>query len=125
MPRTASVNYHVHRPERQAFHIDAGGVVGKMISPELVATEVAVADTRDDAAVRFAEDGVSFVQAPTAVADFAAQDGWQATYDAELTDLLQRELGAREVVVFDHTLRVDDPDSDRKPARNVHGDYSA
>ncbi|MEO1091337.1 MAG: CmcJ/NvfI family oxidoreductase [Pseudomonadota bacterium] len=125
MPRTASVNYHVHRPERQAFHIDAGGVVGRMISPELVATEVRVSDARgDDAAVRFADDGLAFFETPTSVASFAAADGWQAAYDAELTDLLTRELGAREVVVFDHTVRVDDPASDRKPARNVHSDYS-
>ena len=27
-------------------------------------------------------------------------------------------------VIFDHTVRVDDPNSDRKPARNVHSDYS-
>jgi len=37
---------------------------------------------------------------------------------------LQDSLGAKEVVVFDHTVRVDDPNSDRKPARNVHSDYS-
>lgn len=29
MPRIAKVNYHVHKDQRQAFHIDAGGVVGK------------------------------------------------------------------------------------------------
>ncbi|MEX0309894.1 MAG: CmcJ/NvfI family oxidoreductase, partial [Tateyamaria sp.] len=34
------------------------------------------------------------------------------------------KLGAREVVIFDHTVRTDDPDATRKPARNVHSDYS-
>ena len=29
MPRTATVNYHVHKPYRQAFQLDAGGVVGR------------------------------------------------------------------------------------------------
>ncbi len=30
-----------------------------------------------------------------------------------------------EVVIFDHTVRIDDEVSDRKPARNVHSDYSS
>jgi hypothetical protein len=29
------------------------------------------------------------------------------------------------VTVFDHTVRVDDPSAVRRPARNVHNDYSA
>ena len=55
MPRIAKVNYHVHKDERQAFHIDAGGVVGKLISPELVATPIQVKD------VRCGEVAVSFI----------------------------------------------------------------
>ena len=39
--------------------------------------------------------------------------------------MLRAKLGAQDVVVFDHTVREDDPNSDRKPARNVHSDYSA
>lgn len=126
MLRTASVNYHVHKPERQAFHIDADGVTGRLISPELAATDVGVVDVRGDAkSVGFAQDSLAFFDAPTNVASFTGEDGWQASYDAELTALLAAELQAREVVVFDHTVRVDDPDSNRKPARNVHSDYSS
>ncbi len=53
MQPTGSVNYHVHSDTRQAFHIDAGGVTGKLISPELVATVIDVKDVRmgDAAAV--------------------------------------------------------------------------
>jgi len=29
-----------------------------------------------------------------------------------------------DVIIFDHTVRIDDDVSDRKPARNVHSDYS-
>ncbi len=125
MPRTATVNYHVHKPERQAFEIDAGGVVGRLIAPELAVTQVAVRDQRTgEAQVYFARDAVGFVDSPSAVADFENGADWQATYDAELTTLLTAELGVEEVVVFDHTVRVDDPNADRKPARNVHSDYS-
>ena len=62
--------------------------------------------------------------APTHVASFTNDDGWQSVYDQELAALLSRKLGAREVIVFDHTVRVDDPSNARKPARNVHTDYS-
>ncbi|WP_120634841.1 CmcJ/NvfI family oxidoreductase [Ruegeria sp. EL01] len=126
MPRTGTVNYHVHRDTRQAFHIDAGGVGGMLISPELVATDINVWDVRNGhTAVMFATDCVSFVQEPTKVAEFTADQHWKTDYDRELAELLKREVEAKEVIVFDHTVRVDDPNSDRKPARNVHSDYSA
>ena len=122
MTRTGTVNYHVHKPERQAFHIDAGGVVDNLISPELAATQVPVRDVRKgEARVSFQADSVAFRHFPTNVTAFKG-DAWEATYDQELTELLTRELGAKEVVLFDHTVRIDDPNSDRRPARNVHSD---
>ena len=123
MTEIGTVNYHVHKPERQAFEIDSGGVVGCLVSPELVATDVRVLDERDEVSVRFQTDSVAFETVPSAVTDFTGT-AWQETYDQELATLLQDSLGAKEVVVFDHTVRVDDPNSDRKPARNVHSDYS-
>ena len=125
MPSTGTVNYHVHRDHRQAFEIDAGGIVGRMISPELKVLEVPLQDIRKtDTVPSFVDDSVGFTQAPTQVTSFSDINNWQAAYDAELTKLLTRELAAKEVIVFDHTVREDDPNSDRKPARNVHSDYS-
>ncbi|SFA84739.1 hypothetical protein SAMN05421688_1118 [Poseidonocella pacifica] len=124
MARTGHVNYHVHAPGRQAFEIDAGGIVGNLISPELVETQIALYDLRQGAAASFAIDGVAFDRSPSTVRTFGEPHAWQATYDAELTDLLKRRIGAQEVVIFDHTVRTDDPDAIRKPARNVHSDYS-
>lgn len=124
MPRTGTVNYHISLPERQAFHIDAGGVVGEMIAPELVPTRIRVRDTRaGEATVVFDHDSVEFAEMPSRVTEFEGAD-WQADYERELTALLTGRLGAKEVVVFDHTVRADDPDATRKPARNVHSDYS-
>lgn len=124
MTRTATVNYHVTSPDRQAFHIDAGGITGRLLSPQLAPTEVPVRDERSrEVAVHFALDGIGFASMPSAISDFSGED-WRPVYDAELTRLLTSELGAQEVVVFDHTLRIDDPESPRKPARNVHSDYS-
>lgn len=125
MSQTATVNYHARKPERQAFKLDAGGIVGNLISPELVPTTVSVVDERaGGATTRFADASVAFTEAPTKVASFEAKDGWRETYDHELIQLLRAEVNAQEVVIFDHTVRVDDPDADRKPARNVHSDYS-
>lgn len=125
MLRQGHVNYHVHKPERQAFHIDAGGVVGKLISPELKETQIDVHDVRaGDVAVDFRKDSVGFATYPTAVTDFSDGSAWQRVYDAELTKLLAAEIGATDVIIFDHTVRTDDPNATRKPARNVHSDYS-
>ena len=44
--RTGTVNYHVHKPHRQAFELDAGGIAGNLISPELAPTLVEVRDDR-------------------------------------------------------------------------------
>ena len=121
---TATVNYHFHKPERQAYHIDAGGVVGKLISPPHDVVSVPLNDTRDGVSVNFEEDSVAFLTSPSRVVDFASDDVWTDTYDQELTDLLTEHLGAQEVIVFDHTVRVDDANALRRPARNVHNDYN-
>ena len=124
MIQTAKVNYHVHKTERQAFELDSGGIIGNLIAPELAPTEVKVRDIRVlPTDTSFYDDAVAFASAPTAVS-FTKDGTWQAAYDAELTTLLTTKLDAQEVIIFDHTIRVDDPDAVRKPARNVHSDYS-
>lgn len=125
MFRNGYVNYHVHKPERQAFKIDAGGVVGKLVSPELKETAIEVHDVRaHGVSADFKTDSVGFATFPTSVTDYSDDSDWQPTYDVELTQLLSEKLGAQEVIIFDHTVRTDDPNAARKPARNVHSDYS-
>lgn len=125
MSRTATVNYHVRSDERQAYQIDAGGVVGQVVSPEHAPTEVDLKDQRlGEADVSFDADGVEFAVLPTE-ADIGHAKDWERAYDAELEAFLKRRLRAVEVEIFDHTIREDDPNSGRKPARNVHSDYSA
>jgi len=125
MTTTAIVNYHVHKPERQAFELDAGGISGNLISPELVATQVQVHDVRDaDNDTSFKYTSVGFVVSKTDV-DVLRDHEWQSGYEIEIQQLLKTELDVEEVIVFDHTVRIDDDLSDRKPARNVHSDYSS
>ncbi|TQV69743.1 CmcJ/NvfI family oxidoreductase [Denitrobaculum tricleocarpae] len=125
MQTTAIVNYHVRSDGPQAFQIDAGGEHGRLISPALAPTQVRLSDLRGgDVSASFSEDSLAILSYPSQVRDFGADESWREVYDRELRVLLERQVGAREVIVFDHTLRIDDPDSARKPARNVHSDYS-
>ncbi|MEM6475245.1 MAG: CmcJ/NvfI family oxidoreductase [Pseudomonadota bacterium] len=126
-PRTidASVNYHVKKSVPQAFEFDVDGIIGNLISPELVTTQIEVTDVRESGfQATFAKDAIAFLNHTSAVRDFESDDAWRDIYDRELEDLLKEHLGAAEVIVFDHTVRIDDPDAPRRPARNVHNDYS-
>ena len=122
---SASVNYHVHKNQPQAFEFDVDGIIGNLVSPELVTTPIKVRDLRDEThATRFDTDGILFVDQQSAVHDFTHGDKWQATYDTELKELLKSKIDAKDVIVFDHTVRIDDPKAERRPARNVHNDYN-
>lgn len=125
MAVAAFVNYHIKSKLPQAFRFDVDGIAGKLISPELVATPITVQDTRDKAfSVNFDDDGIIFNASPSAITQFDSNH-WQAQYDEEITILLKQSIHAQEVIVFDHTVRIDDPEAIRKPARNVHNDYSS
>ncbi|MEP3655352.1 MAG: CmcJ/NvfI family oxidoreductase [Litorimonas sp.] len=121
----ASVNYHVKKPRPQAFEFDAEGIIGNLISPELVTTNVRVADLRNvNCEPNFQSDGIEFIEQASGVSDFEDEGNWTEIYEKELTDLLKSRIGATEVIIFDHTVRVDDPKAARRPARNVHNDYN-
>lgn len=121
----ASVNYHVKKPTPQAFKFDVGGVIGNLVSPELKRTNVAVADLRgSNWQPEFHRDGIEFINHPSVVREFDAGGGWKVAYDQELMQVLKDRLDAVEVIVFDHTIRIDDPQAPRRPARNVHNDYN-
>lgn len=121
----ASVNYHVKKPTPQAFEFDVDGIIGNLLSPELVTTDVKVADLRDaNFEPNFQCDGIEFIGQASQVKNFENGGDWTDTYEQELMDLLKSRIEAKEVIVFDHTVRIDDPDAARRPARNVHNDYN-
>jgi hypothetical protein len=73
--------------------------------------------------------GFRFVDHDTRVADFYDEDEIRRVYYPEMEALVQRESGARRVVVFDHTLRTADEAlrqaaKIRDPVRRVHNDYT-
>ncbi|MEM7503874.1 MAG: CmcJ/NvfI family oxidoreductase [Pseudomonadota bacterium] len=126
MQDTALVNYHIRSAAPQAFRFDVDGVVGKLESPELAPTRVPVRDLRGSTiCLDFDRDGITFERHETRTSGIGRSSGWEDAYNEELRALLTDRIGASDVIVFDHTVRVDDADAARKPARNVHNDYSA
>jgi len=86
---------------------------------------------RDDrlAAAPATLDGRGFAlgRQRTRVSDFNDDEQVRGVYYPEMTELVRRETGAREVLVFDHNLRVDSgdaPSNSRVPVRSVHNDYT-
>ncbi|MFK7762169.1 MAG: hypothetical protein AB8B62_02820 [Roseobacter sp.] len=76
MTLIATVNYHVHRPERQAFKLDAGAFKGNHISPELAPMQVDSWDVREDHIRPFNEVSVGFTHFPSKVQSFGADQSW-------------------------------------------------
>ncbi|MGH7095102.1 MAG: CmcJ/NvfI family oxidoreductase, partial [Stellaceae bacterium] len=74
-------------------------------------------------------DGFRFVRHDTQIADFYDDDAIARAYYPEMEALVKQESGARRVVVFDHTLRTEDPSlretrKIREVVRRVHNDYT-
>lgn len=124
MDTKALVNYHITSDDVQSFQFDVGGVEGKLISPELSEKEVKVIDLKSAASdLSFEKDGLLLLHSQSSISSFVGQR-WRETYEVEIANLLKSSIGAKEILVFDHTVRIDDSGAIRKPARNVHNDYS-
>lgn len=76
-------------------------------------------------------EGFTLLRRPTAVEDLYDDGAVETRYYAEIELLLQQELGASRVVIFDATRRSDagpgarNRDGARGPASRVHVDYTA
>jgi len=74
-------------------------------------------------------EGFALVRHSTAVADFFAPTVVERLYYPEVVDLLECVTGAREVYIFDHTVRVEDEGMQRRlgarqPVAFAHNDYT-
>ena len=66
---------------------------------------------------------------PTEVKDFFDDDEVLRVYYPEMERLVKEATGCSRVLVFDHTIRVGDPDKEaakqvRAPVRNMHNDFT-
>jgi hypothetical protein len=74
-------------------------------------------------------EGFALVRCPTATTDFFDPACVQRDYYPEIISLLRRCTGAKEVHIFDHTVRVEDATPPRRrglrqPVAYVHNDYT-
>ena len=92
--------------------------------------EVTIHDGRPIAAELDMEvDGFEFLEYATAVTDFTDEDQVCNIYYPELEKLLLERTSAKEVVIFDHTIRIGDPEKRerlgvRDPVRSAHNDFT-
>lgn len=73
--------------------------------------------------------GFALVPFETTVSDFYDPDQIANVYHSEIEALIKRETGARDVMVFDHTLRAGDETIRktkmvREPVQRAHNDYT-
>ena len=74
-------------------------------------------------------EGFVLLHHETAVKDFYDDAEVRRVYYPEMEALVRRATGAAKVIVFDHTIRVDDSSAQaerkvRAPVRNVHNDFT-
>ena len=71
-------------------------------------------------------EGFALIEAATAVTDFSDEEQIRRVYYPEVVRLLTEATGAREVLVFDHTVRRQQGGAPggRTPVRNAHNDYT-
>ena len=122
----AEMNFITRGAAKPQIFMDAGGVKGRIVPPPRSGITVEIENIRgQEQGFTFEDNGILFRDLPTQVTDFRDPTQQEEIYNAELVAALKTHLGAQEVLIFDHTVRVGDGDqADRKPVRHVHGDYT-
>lgn len=124
----AHVNYLVPPLGRHSVTVVPAGTGQTQRDGEYALTPVTVHDGR--AARRAATlDGEGFAlgRQVSAVRDFYDEDEVRSVYYLEMAQLVRRATGGREVLVFDHNVRVDGgagTGNTRVAVRVVHNDYT-
>ena len=126
----ATINYVVDTGEKVVnIPSTAGGGKSSHIG-EYEEKTVFVTDARAAVAdLSLDREGFELVKFETSVSDFYEPDQITGIYNPEIEALIKRETGAKDVVVFDHTLRAGDDDIRkekmvREPVQRAHNDYT-
>lgn len=119
----AIVNHAKRTEEKPAVIIGGYDATGQ--GPEGLQFEVTVTDVRPlVSALDLDVNGYAVVKHDTQVEDFYDEDEVHKSYYAEAVRLLTDATGASKVVVFDHTLRKENPEVGRGPVLRAHNDYT-
>jgi hypothetical protein len=126
----ASFNYVVPTGKPAIRYIDWPEMEHNAIPPEYELHEMAVRNGRPlRDTFKFDIHGFVFVDHDTKVKDFADEAERKRVYDPEVQALIKKHSGASDVIVFDHTIRITDDESQRisgaRPTvKGVHNDYT-
>jgi len=126
----ASFNYVIPTGKPAIRYIDWPEMEHNAVPPQYELREMAIRNGRPlRDTFKLDVHGFAFVDHHTKVKDFADEAERQRVYDPEVQALIKKHSGASDVVVFDHTIRISDDDSQRvsgaRPTvKGVHNDYT-
>lgn len=103
----------------------SGGSSPQTYSDAYAFMTATIADCRETSdQFKIHTNGFELALVPTTHHDFDDDEAISGTYYDEVSKIVHDVTGAKEVFVFDHTVRRGDHDSTRKPAHHVHNDYT-
>ncbi len=126
----ANFNYVIPTGKPAIRYIDWPEMEKNAVPPEYELREMVIHNGRPERETfRLDEHGFVFVDHHTRVKDFTDEEERKRVYDPEVQALVCKHSGASEVVVFDHTIRISDDESQRvsgaRPTvKGVHNDYT-
>ena len=126
----ASFNYVIPTGKPAIRYIDWPEMEHNAVPPEYELREMSIRDGRPlRDTFRLDVHGFVFVDHHTKVRDFTDEAERKRVYDLEVQALVMKHSGASSVVVFDHTIRITDDESQRvsgaRPTvKGVHNDYT-
>ena len=126
----ADLNYVVDTGEPPVMYVDWPEEEHKANPPAYEAHKCRIYDARPIAdQFSLATHGFEMARIPSAMKDFYDTDEVKEVYDEEVAQIIKDAMGAREVVVFDHTFRtlndaIIEEKGTREPVKAVHNDYT-
>jgi hypothetical protein len=126
----ANFNYVIPTGKPAIRYIDWPEMEHNAVPPEYELREMTVRNGRPlRDTFKLDVHGFVFVDHQTTVQDFTDEAERKRVYDPEVEALIKKHSGAAAVVVFDHTIRITDDESQRvsgarATVKGVHNDYT-
>ena len=126
----ARFNYVIPTGKPAIRYIDWPEMEHNAVPPEYELREMTIRDGRPlRDTFELDVHGFVFVDHHTKVKEFTDEAERQRVYDPEVQALVKKHSGASDVVVFDHTIRTSDEESQRvsgarSTVKGVHNDYT-
>lgn len=123
---SADMNFVPAGTRAPAFdRTDDNGETVRNYEPDTRSVKI-VSGRIDEDAYHLDRHGFRFVMEPSVLSGMGAPNDTEIERDyyPEVTDILRGATGARDVVIFDHTIRRAGDPTARQPVRNVHNDYT-